>query len=145
MEVDCMNELELFRAVGLTEYQSRLYSALRHEGGLSPSEIARRSGVPQSKIYETVYSLEQQGLVKRHLNKEELREFHDKVNGFITEMKHHHISVRIYGFGRVKQVWSTNGVSVSTLLDKKIKALEEVSKEVRAYENALSVHDRRIQ
>jgi hypothetical protein len=73
------------------------------------------------------------------LNKEELRGFQDRVNGFITEMKHHHISVRIYGFGRVKQVWSTNGNSVTTLLDRRIKALEEVSREVRAYENAHSV------
>ena len=128
-----MQVIEAMQQAGLTLYQSKAYLALKSEGGLTPAEIARRSAVPQSKIYEILYSLEDLGLVKRRLNKEGRAQIDSKINEFLTEMKSHHISLKAFGRGRLKQVWSTNGVSLTSLVDRRIKELEKTRRKVARY------------
>jgi DNA-binding transcriptional ArsR family regulator len=128
-----MQQLDILREAGLTTYQSKAYLELKSEGGLTPTEIAQRSGVPQAKIYETLYSLEKVGLVKRHLNKEEAAEVDSKINEFLTEMKSHHVGLKVFGRGRLKQVWSTNGVRVTSIVDRRIKELEKTRRKVARY------------
>jgi predicted transcriptional regulator len=134
-----MNELETIQQAGLTLYQSRAYLALKQQPDLTPTEVAHRSGVPQAKIYEIIYALERLGLVKRYLNKKRSAEIDRKINEFLTEMKSHHITVRVFGRGRLKQVWSTNGVSLSSLVDKIIKELERTKRRVARYEGLADV------
>ena len=128
-----MNEIEIAQQAGLTLNQSKAYLELKSEGGLTPTEIAQRSGVPQAKIYETLYSLENVGLVKRHLNKEEAAGVDRQINEFLTDMKSHHISLKVFGRGRLKQVWSTNGVRLTSLVDRRIKELEKTRRKVARY------------
>jgi DNA-binding MarR family transcriptional regulator len=129
-----MNELELLREAGLTLYQSKVYAALKSENGLRPIEIVHRSGIPQSKIHETLYSLENLGLVKRQLNNEGAAQVNKLINQFLTQTKSHKISVRVYGKGRIRQVWSTNGVSLTSLVDARIRELERTKRRIARYE-----------
>jgi sugar-specific transcriptional regulator TrmB len=49
------------RQVGLTEYETRTYLTLLGRGVLTASETSEYSGVPYSKVYETLNSLERKG------------------------------------------------------------------------------------
>jgi predicted transcriptional regulator len=134
---ELMRELEILQQAGLTVYQSKAYLVLKSESDLTPSQVAYRSGVPQSKVYETLYSLERVGLVKRYPNKEIAATVDKKINRFMTEMKSHHVTVRVFGRGRIKQVWKTNGVSLTSLVDRSIRQLEKTKRKVARYEAAV--------
>lgn len=55
------------RSLGLTEYEIRVYlGILRHPGSRIP-EVARKSGVPQPKVYATVKRLLERGLCESEL------------------------------------------------------------------------------
>ncbi len=54
------------RELGLTEYEAKVYLTLLEEGPLKPSEIAVKAGVPRTKVYEAVRSLERKGFAKTH-------------------------------------------------------------------------------
>jgi sugar-specific transcriptional regulator TrmB len=129
-----MQELDILREAGLTLYQSKAYRTMKSQSSLTPTEVAHRSGVPQAKIYEILYTLERLGLVKRYLNKKRSAEIDRKINEFLSEMKSHHITLKAFGRGRVKQVWSTNGVSLTSLVDSRIKQLETVKRRIARYE-----------
>ena len=47
--------------VGLTNYETRAYSSLLASGPQNAQELSQNSGVPHSKIYETLASLEEKG------------------------------------------------------------------------------------
>lgn len=59
---------DLFREVGETldfgEYELDAYLAVLEGGELSPSEVTQRTGVPQTRVYDTVRELEARGLVE---------------------------------------------------------------------------------
>ncbi len=129
-----MRELEITQQAGLTVYQSKAYLTLKSSGDLTPCQVAHESGVPQAKIYEILYSLERLGLVKRYPNKQIATEIDKKINEFLTEMKSHHVNLRAFGRGRIKQVWSTNGISLTSLVNKKIQQLEGVKRRIERYE-----------
>ena len=133
-----MQELEIMKQAGLTVYQSKAYLTLKTQPGLTPIEVAHRSGVPQAKIYEILYTLEKLGLAKKYLNKERATEIDKKINEFLTEMRSHRITLKAFGKGRIKQVWSTNGVSLTSLMDKRIKELERAKERVARYESLTS-------
>lgn len=44
--------------LGLTSYEIRIYLSLLDSGGMTASDISKKSGVPYSKIYEVLNSLE---------------------------------------------------------------------------------------
>jgi sugar-specific transcriptional regulator TrmB len=48
------------------EYEIEVYLAVLEHGQLSPSEIAGRTDVPQPRVYDTVRSLAEDGLVELH-------------------------------------------------------------------------------
>ncbi len=130
-----MNELEILRQAGLTVYQSKAYAVLKQNSDLTPAQVAHNSGVPHGKIYEVLYSLERLGLVKRYPNKQIAAEIDKRVNEFLTEMKSHHITLRAFGRGKIKQVFSTNGVSLTSLVDSKIRELEKTKRKIARYES----------
>jgi hypothetical protein len=131
-----MNELELLREAGLTLYQSKAYLALKRQPGLTPTQVADKGELPNGKVYEALYSLEKQGLVKRYPNKQIAAKIDQKINDFLTEMKAHHVTLRAFGRGRIKQVFSTNGVSLTSLVNKRIRELERTKRRVARYESA---------
>jgi len=49
--------------IGLTSYEIRTFSALLKAGELTASDLSQKSGVPYSKIYEVLGSLEEKGWV----------------------------------------------------------------------------------
>jgi sugar-specific transcriptional regulator TrmB len=50
--------------MGLTKYQALVYCSLVSLGPAAASEVHRHSGVPRTKIYETLEELSQQGIVE---------------------------------------------------------------------------------
>lgn len=52
---------KVLQQVGLTEYETRTYLTLLERGVMTASEISEYSGVPYSKVYETLNSLERKG------------------------------------------------------------------------------------
>jgi len=52
------------RELGLTDYEAKAYLALIEHGALAASRISEDAGVPYSKIYETLSSLEKKGWVE---------------------------------------------------------------------------------
>ena len=49
--------------IGLTSYEIRTYSALLKTGRIIASDLSQKSGVPYSKIYEVLGSLEEKGWI----------------------------------------------------------------------------------
>jgi sugar-specific transcriptional regulator TrmB len=52
---------KVLREVGLTEYEIKAYLTLLERGVMTASEVSEYSGVPYSKVYETLNSLERKG------------------------------------------------------------------------------------
>ncbi len=80
-----------FKKLGLTEYESKTLMALLRKGTATPLEITKMSGVPQPKVYTSLNSLAEKGLVEmlserpkkcKPLNiKEAIKKlFEDKIN-----------------------------------------------------------------
>ena len=49
--------------IGLTSYEIKTYSALLKTGQINASELSQKSGVPYSKIYEVLGTLEEKGWI----------------------------------------------------------------------------------
>src|ERR671932_7915 len=47
--------------LGLTGYEIRVYLSLLDTGSMTAADISKKSGVPYSKIYEVLNSLEEKG------------------------------------------------------------------------------------
>ncbi|WP_052299993.1 TrmB family transcriptional regulator [Ferroglobus placidus] len=55
--------VEVLRDFKLSDYEIKVLLTLISEGELTASEIAEKSGIPRTSVYETVKSLEKKGLV----------------------------------------------------------------------------------
>lgn len=55
---------KVLRELGLTDYETRAYLALLEMGVLTASQVSQNSGVPYSKIYEVLTSLERKGWIE---------------------------------------------------------------------------------
>jgi sugar-specific transcriptional regulator TrmB len=55
---------KILHQVGLTEYETRAYLILLERGVMTASEVSEHGGVPYSKVYETLNSLERKGWVE---------------------------------------------------------------------------------
>jgi len=49
--------------IGFTSYEIKSFSALLRSGEMTASDISQKSGVPYSKIYEVLGSLEEKGWI----------------------------------------------------------------------------------
>jgi len=59
-----MEEPVDLQEIGLTKNESKAYKTLLEHGKLGAGEISKFSGVPYSRIYDVLSSLEQKGLIK---------------------------------------------------------------------------------
>ncbi|MCD6591484.1 MAG: TrmB family transcriptional regulator [Thaumarchaeota archaeon] len=57
--------INALRRLGLTEYEARAYVAIIELGRAEASEIAKRSGVPRTRIYDILSRLEHNGLIQK--------------------------------------------------------------------------------
>jgi len=57
--------ISALKKLGLTEYEARVYIAVVELGEVEASEIARRSGVPRTRIYDVLAKLENSGLIQK--------------------------------------------------------------------------------
>jgi sugar-specific transcriptional regulator TrmB len=55
---------KVLRELGLTDYETRAYLALLERGVLTASQVSENAGVPYSKVYETLTSLERKGWIE---------------------------------------------------------------------------------
>jgi len=55
---------KVLHQVGLTEYETRAYLILLERGVMTASEVSEYGGVPYSKVYETLNSLERKGWIE---------------------------------------------------------------------------------
>ena len=49
--------------IGLTSYEIRTFTSLLKDGELTASDLSQKSGVPYSKIYEVLGTLEEKGWI----------------------------------------------------------------------------------
>jgi len=54
---------KVLQELGLTDYESRVYLALLEKGVLTANQVSKHSGVPYSKVYDTLTSLEGKGWI----------------------------------------------------------------------------------
>lgn len=59
-----MSIVEQLQKVGLTEYEAKVYSSLLKDHLSSATKLSEKSGVPRTKIYSVLESLEDKGWVK---------------------------------------------------------------------------------
>ncbi|MHC3130186.1 MAG: TrmB family transcriptional regulator [Candidatus Bathyarchaeota archaeon] len=55
---------KILREIGLREYETRAYLILLERGVMTASEVSEHGGIPYSKVYETLNSLERKGWVE---------------------------------------------------------------------------------
>jgi len=55
--------IQAFNKFGLSEYEGRAYFTLLVCGRLSASNLWKKSGLPQSKVYQVIHTLTAKGLV----------------------------------------------------------------------------------
>ncbi|HWQ64605.1 MAG TPA: helix-turn-helix domain-containing protein [Methanospirillum sp.] len=55
--------IRLLQRLGLTAYEAKAYAVLAQAGTLSPFDLAEESGIPRTKIYDTIRRLERENLV----------------------------------------------------------------------------------
>ena len=55
---------KILREVGLREYETRAYLILLERGVMTASEVSEHGGIPYSKVYETLNSLERNGWIE---------------------------------------------------------------------------------
>jgi len=55
---------KILREIGLTDYETRAYLILLEQGVMTASEVSEHGGVPYSKVYETLNSLERKGWIE---------------------------------------------------------------------------------
>ncbi len=55
---------KVLHEVGLTEYETKAYLTLLERGVMTASEVSEFGGIPYSKVYETLNSLERKGWVE---------------------------------------------------------------------------------
>ncbi|MEJ2281694.1 MAG: helix-turn-helix domain-containing protein [Candidatus Bathyarchaeota archaeon] len=58
------NAKKVLHEVGLTEYETKAYLILLERGVMTASEVSEHAGIPYSKVYETLNSLERKGWVE---------------------------------------------------------------------------------
>lgn len=54
----------VLRELGLTDYETRAYLSLLERGVLTASQVSESAGVPYSKVYETLTSLDRKGWIE---------------------------------------------------------------------------------
>lgn len=64
--------LQKMQELGLNGYEIRTYTDLLHNGAAKGGEIAKRSGVPQGKVYLVLHSLAEKGLIQVSQGKPQL-------------------------------------------------------------------------
>jgi len=57
--------IDALKKLGLTEYEAKAYVAIVELGEAEAYEIARKSGVPRTRIYDVLSKLENSGLIQR--------------------------------------------------------------------------------
>jgi len=55
---------KVLREIGLREYETRAYLTLLERGAMTASEVSEHGGVPYSKVYEILNSLERKGWIE---------------------------------------------------------------------------------
>ncbi|RKQ60637.1 sugar-specific transcriptional regulator TrmB [Thermovibrio guaymasensis] len=56
--------IDLLKEFGLNTYEAKCYVALLESDGATAPEVAKRSGVPPQRVYDSLSSLEEKGMVQ---------------------------------------------------------------------------------
>ena len=60
-----INLIEKLKELGLTEYESKSYLSLIENGVETGNEVAKTSGVPQTRVFSSLHNLVEMGLVTK--------------------------------------------------------------------------------
>ncbi|EGW36812.1 helix-turn-helix domain-containing protein [Desulfosporosinus sp. OT] len=66
---------EILQRFGFTQYESKAYQALVRSGPSNASSISKVSGIPRARIYDTLESLVEQGIVMTEENAEGVKTY----------------------------------------------------------------------
>lgn len=64
MQADRNSICSSLREFGLNQYEAKTYFSLLHDGALYVGDLAHKAGIPRTKTYPTVKSLQRKGLVR---------------------------------------------------------------------------------
>lgn len=102
------------RDYGLTAYEARAYSVLLTVGEASAGTVAKLSGIPQQRIYDTLTSLERKGFIQvMHTNPK----------------KYAALSVRRALTNRIRQLRAEFNARMEELKDR----IDEIEREIQRY------------
>ncbi|PNV77413.1 MAG: hypothetical protein C0200_06290 [Thermoproteota archaeon] len=144
------NELiDLMRALGLSSYEAKAYTALLLHGPLTSTELASHGGIPQPRVYDIIRGLVEKGLVqishgrpkkfsaispevalKNYVMRRNLKEL-EIYSRVIDELKSTHIAKEEIG------VWTTLGIEGALSLTNQALQLVENELLIAAYTDFL--------
>ncbi|HBW35735.1 TrmB family transcriptional regulator [Desulfosporosinus sp. BICA1-9] len=114
---------EILQRFGFTQYESKAYQALVRSGSSHASSVSKVSGIPRARIYDTLESLVEQGIVMIEENAEGLKTYTGlPVSVFLEKMRNS---------------WLTD----FSLAEKELKAIENQGEKQDTYISTLRGRD----
>lgn len=114
--------------LGLSKYESLAYLTLFREGTLTGNRLSKLSGIPQGKVYDTIYRLSEKGFISIMNSKPKLfkaikpeialKQFISKKREFLEELEKE-LSKKIVSLGNFAKTESETDERVSIFKGKK--------------------------
>ncbi|MDR3542305.1 MAG: helix-turn-helix domain-containing protein [Desulfosporosinus sp.] len=114
---------EILQRFGFTQYESKAYQALVRSGSSNASSISKVSGIPRARIYDTLESLVEQGIVMKEENTEGLKTYTCLPVGVFLE--------------KIRNNW----LSDFSFAEKELKAIENQAEKPDTYISTLRGRD----
>lgn len=137
------NKLE---ALGLTNYQSQAYVAAVQAGQATPNDLVDASDVPQGRIYDVLYDLEEMGLVEirsRGRSKEVIAPSPETVLNDLKRRRIDELSSTVESLSATLQQEhgrsETEGDDYVTMASREETALRHIGRAIDAADNWLTV------
>jgi sugar-specific transcriptional regulator TrmB len=130
---------ETLQDAGFTQYEADVYLTLVEQGSASAIEIAEASGVPKSRVYDTLRDLEREGLIETY-KQDSLRARALDPQSVISDLREHANSFAETA-GRLEELWEAPdlGEHDVTLVKRLDTVLEQARRFIREAENEVQL------
>lgn len=138
-----MNTTEIRRGLERTElssYQAKVYTTLLEHGSLSAVEVARRSSVPGSRIYDVLTDLEHEGYVETFEREDKRHARVTEPSGVVDRLRHESEQLSATAES-IEDAWEQTAVADHRLMlfEEVDPVLDQVESLVREAETSVAV------